>query len=324
MKELEAEVVERNAWRVAQDVVSRIDDKPGPAGDCMKAFVTNRKEQQFFFNTEYIQQYNAAKSETRKVKVPGHNYFKKLDDFIESCMITGEMFHEYCETESVDPTPRPVPGINKLPKYHYLPVAETSITNTDYGTRREVDDYQPRTRSKQVHKKNEINIEDSASVQTFCNRHIVEESLVKKYVEHLNHLEMMSEKRKMEKKNNNLKENTMPYEEFDWMEMLNSGTLAKQRVCVLDKYIHKHNLLAVKGKNKLQKVSVIMDHLRSFAESTQANKQSSLSVEEVDDHDECEVDERDEALPTCPSDEDFVLGEIGDSSDQLSESESDC
>ena len=81
MTELEAEVVERNAWRVAQDVVSRIDGEPGPAGDCMKAFVTNRKEQQFFFNTEYTQQYNAAKSETRKVKVPGHNYFKKLDDF---------------------------------------------------------------------------------------------------------------------------------------------------------------------------------------------------------------------------------------------------
>ena len=42
----------------------------------MKAFVTKRKEEQFFFNTKYIQQYNAAKSEKRKVKVPGHNYFK--------------------------------------------------------------------------------------------------------------------------------------------------------------------------------------------------------------------------------------------------------
>ena len=48
MKELEAEAVERNAWRVAQDVVSRINGEPGPTGDCMKAFVTNRKEQQFF------------------------------------------------------------------------------------------------------------------------------------------------------------------------------------------------------------------------------------------------------------------------------------
>ena len=44
------------------------------------------------------------------------------------------------------------------------------------------------------------------------------------------------------------------------------------------------------------------------------------------DHDECDVDEGDEALPTCPSDEDFVLGEVGESSDQrpqLSQSESD-
>ena len=68
----------------------------------------------------------------------------------------------------------------------------------------------------------------------------------------------------------------------------NSGTLAKQRVCVVDKCIHKHNLLAVKGNNRPQKVNAIVDHLRSFAESTQTNKQSSLSVEEVDDHDECE------------------------------------
>ena len=43
----------------------------------------------------------------------------------------------------------------------------------------------------------------------------------------------------------------------------------------------------------------------------------------MDDHDDCEVDEADEASHTCPSDEDFVWGEIGESSDQLSESESD-
>ena len=75
-------------------------------------------------------------------------------------MITGEIFHEYCENDAVDPTPRPVPDINKLPKYHYLPVAETPITNTDDTKRREVDDYHLRACLKQVHEKNEINIED--------------------------------------------------------------------------------------------------------------------------------------------------------------------
>ena len=57
--------MERNAWRVSQDVVSRIDGEPGPAGDCMRAFVTNTKEQQFFFNTKQLQEYNAVKSEKR-------------------------------------------------------------------------------------------------------------------------------------------------------------------------------------------------------------------------------------------------------------------
>ena len=63
-----------------------------------------------------------------------------------------------------------------------------------------------------------------------------------------------------------------------------------------------------------------MDHSQSFAEITQTNKQSFLSVEEVNDHDECDVDERDEALPTCSSDE---IGESSDQRPQLSDSESD-
>ena len=48
----------------------------------------------------------------------------------------------------MDPTPCPVPDINILPKYYYLPVAEAPITNTDDGKRREVEDYHPRARLK--------------------------------------------------------------------------------------------------------------------------------------------------------------------------------
>ena len=90
----------------------------------MKAFVTNRKE--------YIQQYKAAKWETRKVKVPGHNCFKKLDDFIESCMITGEMFHIVKMSQWTPPLVQFQTSTN-VQKYHYLPVAGTPITNTDDG-----------------------------------------------------------------------------------------------------------------------------------------------------------------------------------------------
>ena len=112
-------------------------------------------------------------------------------------MITGEMFHEYCEMSQWIPPFVQFQTSTNCQSITILPVAETPITNADDGKRREVDDCHPRARSQRVHKKNEISIiEDNASVQTFCNRYIVEESLVKKYLEHLNHLEIMSEKRK--------------------------------------------------------------------------------------------------------------------------------
>ena len=96
--------------------------------------------------------------------------------------------------------------------------------------------------------------------------------------------------------------------------MLNDGTLAKQRVPVLNKYIEKHNLFAVKTKKKSQKVQAIVDHLQSSAK--RRDKQTCLQVEDLDDY--CEVDETDEAFYSS-SDEDIVIREIG----ELSESESD-
>ena len=122
--------------------MSRIDGDPGPAGDCMKASVTNKRDQQFFFNTEYLQKYNAAKSEKKKVQVPGHHFFKKIDSII-SKWISGEMFHEYCVDQTVPPlTPRPVPDVSKprLPKVHYLPLVDTPCTKEN-GERRKVDDF---------------------------------------------------------------------------------------------------------------------------------------------------------------------------------------
>ncbi|CAB3986840.1 RNA-directed DNA polymerase from transposon X-element [Paramuricea clavata] len=248
IKKLEAETMERNAWKVSEEVVSRIDGEPGPAGDCMKAFVTKKNDQQFFFNTEYLQKY-AGKSEKKKVQVPGHHYFKKIDSIIATCMSSGEMFHEYCVDQAVPPTPRPVPDITKLPNFHYLPLEDTPIRKEN-GNRREVDDFHPRARLRALHKEKAINVEDALSVKAFCNKYIVEENLVKSYLEHLNHLEMMNDKRKTETRDKNLQENNMSCEDFDWQKMFNEGTLAKQHVCILDKYIEKYNLSAVRNKKK--------------------------------------------------------------------------
>ena len=58
--------MKRNAWRISHDIATRIDGQPGPAGDCMKAFVTSNVANQFFLNTNYLHAYTSAKSEKLK------------------------------------------------------------------------------------------------------------------------------------------------------------------------------------------------------------------------------------------------------------------
>ena len=43
LQEHECQMMERNAWCIAEDVAARIDSEPGPGGSYMQAFVTDRK-----------------------------------------------------------------------------------------------------------------------------------------------------------------------------------------------------------------------------------------------------------------------------------------
>ena len=158
-------------------------------------FVTNRKEQQFLFNTEYIQQYNALKSEARKGKVPGHIFFKKLDDFIESCMITGEMFHEYCDMSQWIPPFVQFQKSTNFQSITILPVAETPITNADDAKRREVDDCH-HVHSESTKRMKSVSSRIMQVFTPFATDTLLKKVLWKKYLEHLNHLEIISEKRK--------------------------------------------------------------------------------------------------------------------------------
>lgn len=83
----------------------------------------------------------------------------------------------------------------------------------------------------------------------------------------------------------------MSYEDFDLQKMVNEWTLEKQRVCILGKYIEKHHLSAVRSKNKPEKVSAIIHHLLHAVSTSE-----------------------------CDEDQDLVIEEIGESSDQKSES----
>ena len=77
---LEESAIESNAWTVAEDVKNRIQDEPGPAGDYMKAFLTPRKEFQFFYNSAECR-LSTLTAESKQDTVPEHCYFKKNSHF---------------------------------------------------------------------------------------------------------------------------------------------------------------------------------------------------------------------------------------------------
>ena len=76
---------------MAHELRNRIDDEPGPAGDYMKAYVALPESDQFFFNGSYLKEYVSATSISKKHSVLDHNYFSKMDSFIQSHVILGEM-----------------------------------------------------------------------------------------------------------------------------------------------------------------------------------------------------------------------------------------
>ena len=48
VKQKERDCMKKNAWQVAQEVSTMVDDEPGPAGDFVKCYVTTCKKDQFF------------------------------------------------------------------------------------------------------------------------------------------------------------------------------------------------------------------------------------------------------------------------------------
>ena len=79
--EKESVCMEKNAWRVAEEVARRIDDEPGPAGDF---FTLLRRNVRFFFNRPYLMKYASTQSEKKRLDIPGCNYLKKIYTYIHA------------------------------------------------------------------------------------------------------------------------------------------------------------------------------------------------------------------------------------------------
>ena len=159
-EEHQRQIIRKNALEVTDDVVNRLDGAPA-LGEFISAYRTPIDEnEQFFFNKNSIAEQTSS--------VPGAAYIDKICDFFNKHYIRGELYMEFvkqrCKTtagrlysycskhdwrspKSFDGIPAPYPDYEKLPKYHYKDVFDTSLLSED-NTVREIDDFLPRARLK--------------------------------------------------------------------------------------------------------------------------------------------------------------------------------
>ena len=271
----EQERMEKNAWWVSKELSLRIDGAP-VFNEYIHSFVTVKPEEAFFFNREYITQYNKSSGESQ-TETPGYYYCAKIVKFIKDHYRVGELYMEFIkdgckekdesqhcnwckETEWRGPVmsrvPEPCP--DKDNQGHYMDVFESSnYTSTDEI--RPIDQFAPRANLKKLFAEGGISSYDTKAIDDFTKKYIIDKQHVKDYVKHLEELKTGALIRAREKERKKLLKQAKTFSDYNWKELANMGKLMSLTKLELKHYLM-HYKLSCQGK-KCDWVKRIESHL---------------------------------------------------------------
>ena len=119
---------------------------------------------------------------------------------------------------------------NESTGLYYLPVA-SRITY----------DFHPRVQLKKAYVLSECTLDNPNKILEFSKKFVVSEECIRGTLEQLKLLDLKKEKRKKERAEKKSAQAGKKYEDFDWVAMLEDGSITKQTIFVLDKYLRHHN-----------------------------------------------------------------------------------
>ena len=121
-----------------------------------------------------------------------------------------------------------------------------------------------------------LSINASDAITEFSSKFIVDEKLVKNYIEHLPQLQSVNELRKQERRKEKQVRALKDVHCYDWKTLVEKGELDTLKVPELDKY-SEHNKLSKNGK-KIDKIKRIT--VQYYETSKESTFPSSVSVGE--------------------------------------------
>jgi len=161
------------------------------------------------------------------------------------------------------------------------------------GIEREVDDFQPRKRIKQLFQSEGEAAFKGEKLQEFCNKYIIDMNIVKRYVEHLQTLELNKDKRKTKRNENTCAEIMKNYKDLNWISHYENNSLAELKVKTLDKYLEENDMIAYLSLKKKDKVVAVSHHI-AFGQLKRSLAVSSSDTMVISDGEsESEADEED-------------------------------
>ena len=267
LEKSELDRMKYNAYKVCEELTVRIDGAPGPGG-YMKAYTSEKNENLFFNNHSYL-----SSSDKNSMSLPGCNYFKLIQTFMEQHFEIGEKYMEYvrysCNSSSClqcnetgwvgsacHKIPKPMPNYD-ADGMHYLSVLNTPLEVDDLP--QTVDDFQPRKQVKDHLQK----LSTDEEIDKFSEKYIVERTLLTKYIDHLKMLEINKRKRAEKKKIEKEQQSSKTFKDYDWRLLFNNGLVKKLRVTELNKYLNNYGLCQSISLKNAEKVKFISAHIAS-------------------------------------------------------------
>ena len=185
-------------------MVKRIDCAP-VLSEYIDCNLVEKPNEMFFFNKDYVTEYQNATTEDKKNSVLGFGYMQKILMFFKHHYRVGELFMEYvkhscneekkslcefCATHNwIGPPAKriPQPKPDEDNPGHYLPVFKTPLVDNE-GQIREADDWQPRVHITSLFKEGKISLNDKDAIKETASRLGIDEKLAVSCLEHLRDL----------------------------------------------------------------------------------------------------------------------------------------
>ena len=317
-EELEKKRMEKNAWFVAGLLVERIDGAP-VLSERIKAYLSEKKEDHFFFNRKYLLQFHSAATPKAKDSVPGSAYFSKIMRFYEDHYRSGELFMEFLKFDCHDPhcqtssswtgvpttrVPQPVPDRDNLG--HYMEVGKTPVQN-EAGEERLADDWQPRANITKLFDNGDMSLEDEPKIAEFAAKFCIKVKYVRDCIQHLTNLKFAREIRAKKRVADREQRREKTVHDYDWFDLVMHGKLKGLRIVELDKYLNEHSL-SKRGKKEEKMAEIAADVLRKT--QTDVISRNVITVNEQNNNDsDIEIDGGGDS----DSEGDLVQEEFGDS-----------